>query len=79
MIAFCLVSSDHGPMLVNRFDYNHVMTGDYYGVGAQIMETGCYDPRDVKALRDLAALPAQPLRRRRGCAGLRGQYRGSLG
>lgn len=53
MIAFCLVSSDHGPMLVNRFDYNHVSTGDYYGVGAQIMETGVYDPRDVKSLRDL--------------------------
>jgi FkbM family methyltransferase len=53
MIAFCLVSSDHGPMLVNRFDYNHISTGDYYGVGAQIMETGAYDPRDVKMLRDL--------------------------
>ncbi len=53
MIAFCLVSSDHGPMLVNRFDYNHVFSGDYYGVGAQIMETGAYDPRDVKSLRDL--------------------------
>jgi FkbM family methyltransferase len=53
MIAFCLVSSDHGSMLVNRFDYNHISTGDYYGVGAQIMETGAYDPRDVKTLRDL--------------------------
>src|SRR5437762_2505454 len=40
-------------MIVNRFDYNHTFSGDYYGVGAQIMETGCYDPRDVKALRDL--------------------------
>lgn len=40
-------------MLVNRFDYNHTFSGDYYGVGAQIMETGVYDPRDVKTLRDL--------------------------
>jgi FkbM family methyltransferase len=53
MIAFCLVASDHGPMLVNRMDYNHVFSGDYYGVGAQIMETGAYDPRDVKNLKDL--------------------------
>lgn len=53
MIAFCLVSSDHGPMLINRFDYNHSFNGDYYGVGAQIMETGHYDPRDVANLKDL--------------------------
>jgi FkbM family methyltransferase len=53
MIAFCLVSSDHGPMLINRFDYNHIFNGDFYGVGAQIMENGCYDPRDVAMLKDL--------------------------
>jgi FkbM family methyltransferase len=53
VIAFCLASSDHGPMLVNRFDYNHVFSGDFYGVGAQIMENGCYDPRDVSMLKDL--------------------------
>jgi FkbM family methyltransferase len=53
MIAFCLVSSDHGPMLVNRMDYNHAFSGDYYGVGAQIMETGQYDPRDVEGLKNL--------------------------
>lgn len=53
MIAFCLASSDHGPMLVNRFDYNHAFSGDFYGVGAQIMENGCYDPRDVATLKDL--------------------------
>lgn len=53
MIAFCLASSDHGPVLINRFDYNHAFSGDFYGVGAQIMENGVYDPRDVKTLRDL--------------------------
>jgi FkbM family methyltransferase len=53
VIAFCLVSSDHGPMLVNRMDYNHTFSGDFYGVGAQIMENGCYDPRDVDSLRNL--------------------------
>lgn len=53
MIAFCLVSSDHGPLIVNRFDYNHIATGAFYGVGAQILENGCYDPRDVRSLKDL--------------------------
>ena len=53
MIAFCLVSSDHGPLLVNRMDYNHAFSGDYYGVGAQLMETGVYEPRDVAALKGL--------------------------
>lgn len=53
MIAFCLVSSAHGPLLVNRMDYNHIFNGDFYGVGAQIMENGCYDPRDVASLKDL--------------------------
>lgn len=52
-IAFCLVSSDHGPMLVNRMDYNHNFNGDFYGVGAQIMENGCYDPRDVDGIKNL--------------------------
>jgi FkbM family methyltransferase len=40
-------------MIVNRMDYHHAFTGDYFGVGAQIMETGCYDPREVQALKDL--------------------------
>lgn len=52
-VAFCLASSDHGPLIVNRFDYNHLFNGDFYGVGAQIMENGCYDPRDVQSLKDL--------------------------
>ncbi len=54
-IAFVLASTDHGPMLVNRMDYNHVVTGDFYGVGAQLMENGCYDPRDVGVLCNLLA------------------------
>lgn len=53
MISFCLVSSDHGPMLVNRMDYNHIFNGEFYGVGAQILENDCYDPRDVAMLKDL--------------------------
>lgn len=54
-VAFVLASSDHGPLLVNRMDYNHAHTGDFYGVGAQIMENGAYDPRDVVTLCNLLA------------------------
>jgi FkbM family methyltransferase len=53
MIAFCLVSSDHGPMLVNRFDYQNTFDGGFFGVGAQILENRCYDPREVHVLTDL--------------------------
>lgn len=51
--AFVLASTDHGPMLINRMDYNHSFNGDFYGVGAQLMENGCYDPRDVSVIRNL--------------------------
>jgi FkbM family methyltransferase len=55
-VAFCLVASDHGPLIINRFDYNHNFNGDYYGVGAQILETGRYDPREVSVLKSLLAV-----------------------
>ena len=42
-----------GPMLVNRLDYNHSFNGAFYGVGAQLMENGAYDPRDVDMLKNL--------------------------
>jgi FkbM family methyltransferase len=54
MIAFVLASSDHGPLLVNRLDYCNCGSGaSFFGVGEQIMERGCYDPRDVASLKDL--------------------------
>lgn len=52
MIAFCLAATDHGPMLLNRLDYNRSFNG-VYGVGAQLLENGAYDPRDVEMLRNL--------------------------
>jgi FkbM family methyltransferase len=59
LIAFCLVSSDHGPLIVNRFDYNHLFNGDFYGVGAQVLENGCYDPSDVAMLKNLLLVRRQ--------------------
>ncbi len=49
--AFCLVNSDHGPMLVNRFDYH----GDN-GVSKQILDHGNYDPGEVGTLKYLLKL-----------------------
>ena len=53
MIAFCLASTDHGPMLVNRMDYQHSFDGGFFGVGAQLLENRCYDAREVDVLKDL--------------------------
>lgn len=52
-VAFCLASTDHGPLIVNRMDYNHSFNGEFYGVGAQLLENGRYDPRDVDMLKAL--------------------------
>jgi len=54
-IAFVLASSDCGPIIVNRLDYNTSFNGRMYGVGYQIMEKGAYDPDEVETI--LALLP----------------------
>jgi FkbM family methyltransferase len=46
-IAFVLVSSDHGTMIVNRFDYRMVDKDRGYGVGFQILEKSAFDPQEV--------------------------------
>ncbi|HEX5328166.1 MAG TPA: FkbM family methyltransferase [Acetobacteraceae bacterium] len=51
-IAFVLAASDHGTMIVNRFDYHMVSPTAGYGVGFQILETASYDLTEVEiALR----------------------------
>jgi len=45
-IAFVLTSSNHGSMLVNRFDYRIVGNGGY-GVGYQILNKSCFDAEEV--------------------------------
>jgi FkbM family methyltransferase len=49
--SFVLLDTDHGSMIVNRFDYNRSFDDRYYGVGAQLMETGHYDMREVEMLK----------------------------
>jgi FkbM family methyltransferase len=55
-LAFVLASSDHGTMIVNRFDYCMVDAQRGFGVGFQILETGHFDPAEVKLVVDLLNL-----------------------
>ncbi|WP_426422615.1 FkbM family methyltransferase [Bradyrhizobium genosp. A] len=58
-IAFVLAASDHGPMIVNRFDYRTVPDGGSFGVGFELLETSSFSSKEV----DLA-LSMLELRRR---------------
>lgn len=58
-IAFVLAASDHGPMIVNRFDYQTVPDGGSFGVGFDLLETSSFSSKEV----DLA-LSMLELRRR---------------
>ena len=53
MITFCLISTEHGPLLVNRNDYHHNYDGGIFGVGAQLFENSAYESREVNVLKDL--------------------------
>ena len=46
-IAFVLAASDHGPLIVNRFDYKPGDDGNSCGVGFQIFERSVYDAGEV--------------------------------
>jgi FkbM family methyltransferase len=55
-LAFVLASSNHGTMIVNRFDYHMVDSQRGFGVGFQILETASFDPAEVKLVVDLLVL-----------------------
>src|SRR6201994_1877157 len=55
-LAFILASSNHGTMIVNRNDYRMIDDRQGYGVGFQILQTGSFDPTEVKLVLDLLAL-----------------------
>jgi len=46
-IAFVLTSTNHGSMLVNRFDYHLIQGRGGYGVGYQILNTSAFDPGEI--------------------------------
>jgi FkbM family methyltransferase len=48
--AFVLVATEHGPMLVNRFDAQPFgEEGQRCGVGHQLLEFGSFDPFEIEA------------------------------
>ncbi|QPF88817.1 FkbM family methyltransferase [Bradyrhizobium commune] len=55
-LAFVLAASNHGTMIVNRFDYCMVGPDRGYGVGFQILEKAAFDPTEVKIALELLEL-----------------------
>ena len=51
--ANILISSDHGTMIVNRFDYRMTDEKRGIGVGCQLMNSGQYDIKEVGFLKFL--------------------------
>ena len=46
-IAFVTVATEHGTLIVNRFDHHIVNPTTAYGVGFQLLEASVYDPGEV--------------------------------
>jgi len=46
-VAFVLVSTNHGTMLVNRHDYHLIHEKKGYGVGFQLLNNSAFDPEEV--------------------------------
>jgi FkbM family methyltransferase len=49
-LAFVIAATDHGTMIVNRFDQVIVSGTDGYGVSLQLLEKASYDPEEVNFL-----------------------------
>jgi FkbM family methyltransferase len=58
-IAFVLAASDHGTMIVNRFDRRMVDAQRGIGVGFQILEGAAFDPQEVDMALSLLGLRRQ--------------------
>ncbi len=52
-IAFILASTDHGTLIVNRFDRHDVSESMSFGVGFQLLEKTSYDDSEVALLLKL--------------------------
>jgi FkbM family methyltransferase len=55
-LAFVLASTNHGTMIVNRFDYRMIDQQRGFGVGFQLLETASFDPLEVQLAEQLLAL-----------------------
>jgi len=55
-IAFVTAATNHGTLIVNRFDRHVTETGIGFGAGFQLLETASYDPDEVNLLLGLLDL-----------------------
>jgi FkbM family methyltransferase len=46
-IAFLTAATDHGTMILNRFDQHFTEPNGWFGVGFQLLDRSCYDPNEV--------------------------------
>jgi FkbM family methyltransferase len=46
-IGFILASTDHGAMIVNRFDFKVAPSGTAFGVGIQLLDKSSYQPDEI--------------------------------
>lgn len=53
--AYVLAPTNHGTMIINRFDYRQTPKGSY-GVGFQLLNTQAFDPNEVKGVLELLNL-----------------------
>jgi FkbM family methyltransferase len=58
-IAFITAATDHGTLIVNRFDQHMTSATEGYGVGFQLLETATYDSGEVNLLLTLLDLRRQ--------------------
>jgi len=58
-IGFILASTDHGTLILNRFDYRMVDADTGYGVGYSLLERSSYDPQEGAIAMQLLTLRRQ--------------------
>jgi FkbM family methyltransferase len=46
-LAFVLAATDHGPMILNRFDYHAPNANTVYGVGIELLQQGAFSPGEI--------------------------------
>ena len=56
--AYVIAPTNHGTMIVNRFDYRETEQGSY-GVGHQLLNTQTFDSQEVNAVLELLSLRRQ--------------------
>ena len=55
-IAFILASTNHGSLIINRFDYHEIDSEKKYGVGYDILETGAFSEGEIALALQLLEL-----------------------